>query len=296
MLKIVVDDREQVTKPFFVNIDIEVEHRRLTYGDYAIFFGDTLLFTIERKTWKDLAASIKDGRKKNIENLLELRNETNCRIFYLIEGQARYPADRKIARIPFKNLQAHLDHLIIRDNVSVIYSTSAEDTPRRLSELCKNYMSLGLHREISGGDHSGAITRKIIKRDEDIILSIWKCMPNITDKTAALFMDKYHISDLLLEKIPREDISALRYPSGAIIGNRADKILQAVTNPQCHINILTCINGITKKTAGLLLEQFSLPEIMKGKISQEQIADVKKSEKRKIGKKVAEDVVKFFVK
>ena len=39
-----------------------------------------------------------------------------CKILYLIEGPARYSSNKKICRIPYRNLQSHLDHLMIRDN------------------------------------------------------------------------------------------------------------------------------------------------------------------------------------
>jgi ERCC4-type nuclease len=110
--------------------------------------NEQIVAIVERKTWNDLAASIKDGRKENINKLLSLRESTNCKIIYLIEGKARYKEDTKFARISFKNLEAHLDHLIFRDNIAIIYSDSVSDSASRLVTLAKNYSTLKFDTEI----------------------------------------------------------------------------------------------------------------------------------------------------
>ena len=63
---ILIDDREKNVIPFFEKIDSDIKYKidRLTVGDYSVLYKDKILFIIERKTWVDLAASIKDGRYK----------------------------------------------------------------------------------------------------------------------------------------------------------------------------------------------------------------------------------------
>jgi hypothetical protein len=100
------------------------------------------MFVFERKSWADLAASIKDGRKDNIQKMLKLRDQIGCKLFMLIEGPARFSPTHKIGRIPYKNLQAYLDHIVVRDGIFIIYSKSYTDTPLRLLEFIKNYLSL----------------------------------------------------------------------------------------------------------------------------------------------------------
>ena len=46
--------------------------------------GQNILFVIERKTWTDLASSLRDGRKENNKKLLKIREETKCQLIYLI--------------------------------------------------------------------------------------------------------------------------------------------------------------------------------------------------------------------
>lgn len=258
------------------------------------------MFIFERKTWEDLASSIKDGRKNNVEKLLTLREETNCKILYLIEGKSRYPADRKFCRIPFKNLQAHLDHLIVRDNIHVIYSLNNEDTSNRLKEFITNYSSIKetSSNSIQGG--SEMLTKMIPKSDLSILYDIWRCIPNVTDKTTSLFLEnKISLADLILAKVKETDISVLKYPNGSIIGKRAKKIckiqeLDNTDNYKHYVNILSSINGITKKTAALILVKYSFQSILNGEVTVDQLKSIKKTEKATVGQKAANAIIKYI--
>lgn len=303
-MELVIDTRESKVIPFFEEeyVGIIITVKQINIGDYAIYRGDTLLFIIERKTWQDLAASIKDGRKENVKKLLLAREETGCKIIYLIEGKARCSPTKKFARIPYKNLQAHLDHLIIRDNVYVIYSSSYEDTAHRLIEFINNYLSLNIAIESSkkiGGDFD--LTKKIPKDDLQITYKIWSCVPNITEKTASLFLSEgQHISDLVLGEINEADIYTMKYPNGTIIGKRASKIskITEVTpqNKKIYANMLTCINGLTKKTADIILNKVDFKDILNGTVSIEELAAIQKTEKTKLGKKISTEILKYFSK
>lgn len=304
-MKLIIDDREQKITPFFQqepdSQDFEVEVKRIHIGDYAITDEeDNILFIFERKTWEDLASSIKDGRKNNVEKLLTLREETNCKILYLIEGKSRYPADRKFCRIPFKNLQAHLDHLIVRDNIHVIYSLNNEDTSNRLKEFITNYSSIKetSSNSIQGG--SEMLTKMIPKSDLSILYDIWRCIPNVTDKTTSLFLEnKISLADLILAKVKETDISVLKYPNGSIIGKRAKKIckiqeLDNTDNYKHYVNILSSINGITKKTAALILVKYSFQSILNGEVTVDQLKSIKKTEKATVGQKAANAIIKYI--
>ena len=91
MAQIIEDNREQMQSaaPFFPAAidknnkkyqkltkeqgggDIEFKRQRVTTGDYHILFNDQIYMSIERKTWKDLAASIKDGRMNSQHKQME---------------------------------------------------------------------------------------------------------------------------------------------------------------------------------------------------------------------------------
>lgn len=313
MLQLVVDDRESAVIPFFAEEynDIEVKVKRLQIGDYAIMQDNNVLLCIERKTFSDLSASIRDGRINNTNKLISLREQTGCKLIYLIESnKSRYKPNKKFARIPYKNLLSKLDHLMIRDNIHVIYSVNEVDTVSRLIELATNYISLNIElTPIVGASpqnevHDGIsiLTTTIPKTDLEIIYLLWSTIPNITTKTATLFIDAgYHISDLFIGNITKADISTMKYKSGTIIGARAAKILKIcdnddIDNYKHYCNMLATLPMITKKTAVLILLKVSFNDLLRGKLSEKCIADIKKTEKTKVGATAAKNIYKFLIK
>lgn len=307
-IQIIVDDREQAVIPHFneyktpPNITFSVS--RVNVGDYSVVYKGHILMIIERKTWKDLANSMRDGRKENVNKLIKLREDTGCKIFYLIEGNPLPRNTVKFCCISYKALRSHLDHLIFRDNIHVIHSKDQKDTVERIFELVQNYLTIKPSPLLSfdekdGGDIEKLKEKNVISADS-IIYKIWTCMPHITEKTASLFINKgFHIAHLILGNITKEEIYALKYDNGYVIGKRADKIWNGSrikdTNNKYFIKMLTQINGITKKTAEIILNSISLESLLKGEITPDIIADINKSPNRKIGNKVANEILKYFV-
>jgi ERCC4-type nuclease len=334
-LEILVDDREQAVIPYFAEYKSDIPYRvtRVNIGDYSVLYRGHILFIIERKTWGDLASSIKDGRTNNMKKMISAREKTGCHLVYLIEGNPLPAKDARYGRIPYKNLRAHLDHAAYRDNIHITHSKNQKDTVVRIYELVKNYTTITpspllkidaiedektnilndsdetidnldsnnantTKTNVSGGE--ALLKEKIIVSDKDVIYKIWCCVPNITDRTASLLIDKYHISDLILDKIPTNTIYALRYPSGCIIGKRANKIIAGSThtkptNIKYFIKMLTNINNITAKTAKLILETISFKDLLEGNIDIKTLSEIKKTESRKLGKKAATSIHNYFV-
>jgi ERCC4-type nuclease len=342
VMQIIIDDRERAVVPFFKNhkkippnISFSVE--RINIGDYSIVYKNNILMIIERKTWNDLASSIVDGRKHNVNKMLKLRDETGCKIFYLIEGNPAPNPKSKYCRIPYKNLRSHLDHLMFRDDIHIIHSKNQENTVDRIIALVQNYLSIKPSpllkydefkiEQIIGGSNptdveltldplsvasipvidtsnTSAIKKlneKTPVSDEYIIYKIWSCVPYITEKTSGLFIDKdYHISDLILGKIPKESIYTLKYDNGHIIGKKSEKIWNGSRIKACNnkyfSKMLSQINGITKKTADIILKTISFESLLNGEIQLKNISSIKKTERATIGIKASMQILKYFVK
>lgn len=145
-MEIIVDDREHSVIPYLAdqsadfNIDYKIQRNEV--GDYAIVYREHIMIVIERKSWADLSASMRDGRKANLAKLINLRESTGCQIAYLIEGDPLPRPTKLIGRIPAKNLRAHLDHIAFRDGVHMVYSRSMEDSAFRLFELAQNLCTI----------------------------------------------------------------------------------------------------------------------------------------------------------
>ena len=68
------------------NTSYNIIHKSLPIGDVILTKNDKELIIIERKTVKDLAASIKDGRYKEQSARLDSTELPNHHIIYIIEG------------------------------------------------------------------------------------------------------------------------------------------------------------------------------------------------------------------
>jgi len=334
-MEIIIDDREYAVMPFFEDISIgnrknpiTYKKSRINYGDYSFNYKENIIFIIERKTWKDLAQSIKDGRKENINKLIELRNRYKCKIFYLIEGNPIPDKKTKFCRISYKNLRAHLDHLMLRDNIHILHSRNQKNTVERIYELINNYLSIKPSPllqydieqiEFQGGDLNkitienigiaeGILKQKPSINEDTILYKIWCCIPSITEKTAYLFINKkYHISDLILGKISKNDIYSLKYDNGYIVGKRSDKIWKysqltyknnnkVLDNIKYYIKILSQINGITKTSASIILDEINFGDLLNNNVNIDTLQNIKISDKRKLGKKKSEIILKYLCK
>jgi ERCC4-type nuclease len=317
-IQIIIDDREQAVIPYFneykTNPNITYCVQRINVGDYSIVYNDHILMSIERKSWKDLAASIKDGRKENVNKMLKLREDVGCQLFYLIEGTPLPKDNVKFGRIPYKNLRSHLDHLIMRDNIHVIHSKDQKNTVDRIFELVKNYLTITPSPLLAFNNtevvEGGAITKlkeKIVVLDITIIYKIWGCVPNITEKTASLFINQnYHISNLILGNISKDQIYSLKYDTGYVIGSRSKKIWDGSRikdiNNKYFVKMLTQIRGITKKTAEIILDTVEFRKLLEGGITLDTLSKINKTPSvsknttiRAVGKKAASEILKFFV-
>ena len=142
-MNIIIDDREKYIIDLlkkYNNINYKIE--RINIGDIAICHNDKIIAIVERKTWNDLASSMRDGRKENVNKLISLRDKINCKIFYFIEGSLDPNSKARYNRIPYKNLRAHLDHLILRDDIHIIHIKNGEALINRLIVLMDNYLTL----------------------------------------------------------------------------------------------------------------------------------------------------------
>ena len=127
-MKIVIDNREKRIIEYFEQKQNEFAIQALDIGDIQCVCEETNtpLLIIERKSLKDLAASIKDGRYK--EQKLRLMSSSTPFI-YLIEGT--FTDTRKHARIQnmsVKTLMSALTNMIIRDKIRILRTTSLHHT------------------------------------------------------------------------------------------------------------------------------------------------------------------------
>ncbi len=330
-MEIVVDDRERAIFGYLEdcshNSHINYKIQRNEVGDYAIMYKGYILLIIERKTWEDLSASLRDGRKENVHKLIALREKTGCQIGYLIEGDATPPFDKRFGRLPLKYLRSHLDHLSFRDGIHMFYSRNIEYTAKRLFELAQNYLTLkdtikeiddmevaaviSVTKNTDGGSvvdipHIGNDDELKKKQVSGTAVNeqLLRCIPGIGSIISATLSEAgVTISQLYMGLLTVDYLAGLKYNSGAVIGaEKARKILKiksiidsnSETSKKVKVNLLSCIPLISKATAIKIVEMVDLGSIIAGTIDLDVLTKLNKTEKAKLGPKAAGNIIKWL--
>lgn len=174
--------------------NIRIGHSNLHLGDITIHNGDII---IERKTWADLEASIKDGRYEEQSHRLKEAKEEGYNIYYFLEGDL----SRYRGRLPVTTLISTM-YSLTRKGFYVIQTKSIDDTAlyimqftdKGMRDLSKNklntYESVSLNKK-----KNSLITR------ENIGVYMLAQIPNISITNATCILEKFqgNISNLILE-------------------------------------------------------------------------------------------------
>lgn len=297
-MELVVDDRERAVIVYFEKL-LKVKVERITVGDYAFVYKGKVIVIVERKSLADLASSIKDGRMDNNNKLLDAQKKHGCQILYIIEGSAYPNLERKIGRIPYKCLQGKLDSLLFRHNIKIIWTRDCEHTAKRLAGLTTTFTKMakdgvfGEFQEFEGAK-GGAKTDHVIKPKhvinlDQVHLKMLTKLAGVSYKTAMAALQKYTVQQLLTGKTDQTECYNLVYvDSGFRMGPRGTKLhlmcTRLYTLKKVQEKILACINGITVNTASRILAEVSFNDIVMLKFPDGKIANIQKSEKRKMGK------------
>ena len=294
-VRIIVDDREKaIIDQLAYHKNISVDVKRITVGDFIIMNDDKPLICIERKTWKDLAASFRDGRKENVNKLIEFRKDTNCTLVYLIEGNA-YPSEtQKYSRIPAKCLIAHLDHLMLRDKIQICYSKDVEYSAVRITQLARNASTLIDSKKVKKVSEND-----ICKKRESTVnyqQQLLQCLPGIGFITSnVLITNNIYFIDLYNMLCADTQLSQLTYPSGKQLGHaKAKKIIRGIKkfNKKTAIKILSTVPSISRKTATKLLTDNTFNDIITMSIST--LSKLNRG-KTKLGTHAATNIKKYLV-
>ena len=158
----VIDTREKAVLPFIDNEIKEFQYiqKQINTGDYLIINNNKILACFERKTYNDFAASFRDGRySAGIEKMKKLRSETNCQLFFIIEGPAFPSINKKFSRIPYVCILGAINSLMINNNIFVIQTENEQHTAKRLNDFIKSYAA-GL---------AGLDRQPLVKVDEQLV-------------------------------------------------------------------------------------------------------------------------------
>ena len=177
--RVIVDDRERAVIPYLAEIEgINMKVERITTADYSILYRNGKMIVIERKTWGDLADSIKDHRINNIRDLFRVRDDHDAKIIYLMEGRIPPKVSTKIHGIPFRNLRSKLDHMMIRDGIMVVETRDARQTADRIVQLGVNCSTLDCFSQQVGSQPADPQPAKSTEVDQQVDQQVGKVEPS----------------------------------------------------------------------------------------------------------------------
>lgn len=295
-MELIVDDRERSVITYLEKI-INIKIDRITVGDYAFVYNGKVLMVVERKSLSDLASSIKDGRMDNNEKLLEAQQKHGCKILYIIEGSAYPKLDKKIGRMPYACLQGKLDSLLFRHDIKIIWTKDCKHTAERLAGLCSKLFDIMKDTLV---DSVGGVDDVIKPKHEininKVHLTMLTKLSGVSYKTASIALQKYTIIQLLTGQTNENDCFNLLYSSGSRMGTRGAKLHLSCKNINrpTQQKILSCINGITINTAESILAVVEFQSIVNITFKNGDIANIIKTEKRKVGKSIEDRIRQTF--
>ncbi|QKE50254.1 DNA repair nuclease [Faustovirus] len=322
MFKLIIDNREKyVIRHADILAKVNHTQAQLTVGDYVITYRDNdaaperIFAVFERKTLEDYASSMKDGRSDNKNKLLQLRDETNCKIFYIIEGAA-YPAPgATFARTPYYYIQSSIFHLQIEYDIHLMQTRDTLHTAETLVAFMHSMANLhasrgaifktfhlNLHRaqnpdNTAGGDDKQPDVMQVLttarpRTDNEILRSMWACFKYITVETAAEFMYNFTLADIFRGVITKDALTALKTSTGRALTTRViDSLLR--TDSHRNARILACVPGISESRAKDILKQHTLRQLLSYSAGAISIIKVGLSRKN-LGEMAANNILKYF--
>jgi len=324
---LIVDDRENAVYPHLECEAVEINYlrKRITVGDYALMNMRTkqIVVVFERKELKDFASSLKDGRYQNKRSMIELRQKTNCRIVYIIEGPMNPKQTDTFNHCPWAYIESAIFHLMIRDNILPMYTLNTQDTIAKLIRFMKSMINLlnadpldfkdeitttttedgeiletsGLE-DIGGGSFEvpSSLTSPIVKSDIEIVRNMWSTFKGISVVSADLFITNFTLADLVRGRVNKTQLEAFKTTSGKRLSAPVLQSLLGIINGdrEVEIRLLASIPGISKTTADeILTGDTSLNRLLSYEAGSISIIPIGKR-KSALGLVRAERILKYF--
>ena len=195
-MKLYIDSREHQLISLFSEIDIQIEQKQLDIGDILITDdNDQVYCIIERKTIKDMLASVKDGRYREQKSRL-LSNFNKKHILYLIEDFYSFEG------LDNGSIKSTIIHSLFRDELKYIFSKNLKDTFYVIQCI---YARINAHPEyfmitesgsVSGGNDVGYFSLNSIKKSnsdcpESINKALYCQIPGVSSQSAGALYDHY---------------------------------------------------------------------------------------------------------
>lgn len=312
-IHIYIDQRERKNFNYFETIfnqppifdkrdNVTYEIKTLTVGDFLIThkFNDNekILAVIERKTLKDYAATMKDDKRyQNKNKLIKLREETNCKVFYLVEGHLNPKYNTQYCGIEYSKILANIHTMEIVEDFHIVRQSNGENTAKWLKFIAEYYSGYVEKPEYLGNLEKEAISvidqLKKCKltpeqKDNECVVFCWKKIKNIGSKIAIYLSKSFTLKELITNQITEEMVLEAKEKLNFRISKNAINNIISPIDVETQIKILAEFPGVSKKGAESLLTMSNLSIIINPE-NKNEIADMKIG-KNRFGEKKLEKI------
>jgi ERCC4-type nuclease len=305
---IIMDNRERAIISTNGNFQGRISIECMKTGDFKILKrvsdGSIPIMLIERKTLTDMSASIPDGRAyEQPEKMVKFRQENEgCQLYFIIEGPNTHNDDHVICNrngITYATIIRRLDHIMMNDNIHILYTRSIAETMKRIMSLIKNYESRNEHRDrqnvvfgsmksienidknieqnIEQDTSNGKLPDNEIKGPEPlpIVSKIWMAIPGISQKNINVIRAKYSLKTILTMSPIQENINAI----AGIVRGGGRRIGPSLANKMLNFNpskVISSINGIGAARATAIITQYPtiISDIITGKMDLDAVKSI----------------------
>lgn len=196
-IELIIDNREhELIQRLKSTNNITV--KQLDVGDIIFQQDGEVILIIERKSVKDLKASICDGRSREQKARL-LGNFPRNRIMYLIEGSLNKPLTDKISGLPVSTLIGSLVNTQLRDGIKVYKTSSIEESVEFLRKLMDKLEKDG-DKYFNDEEYKSSVNKYVttLKKSkkanmtpENWFIAQLSLIPQVTEKVAVVIVEKY---------------------------------------------------------------------------------------------------------
>ena len=176
------------------NKNIQYKVLNLPIGDFVIRDNnENIIYIIERKSYADLSASIRDNRfREQKQRLLESMGDAS-KIIYILENNTttKFSLSKNI-------LDSAILNLILKHNYKVIYTKNQQDTLDMLLLLYKKIVN----NEIAEPTYTIQSIQLIKKGDlinDNIFIHMLTAIPRVSVSIAQKIVEKYNCISILMD-------------------------------------------------------------------------------------------------
>lgn len=230
---------------------------QMTTGDYVILLDGKIRVIFERKTWADLAASIKDNRlASQSERMSELARH-GCEIVYIIEGTL----GKSVGHIDGDKL--HSKMLSLHISAKVLQTPNPIGTAKTIVKLARMYAKY----PITGGSADNILENPMEilttippQKDSQISLDMWCTIAGVSATTASVLESMTPILNTIGTD-PGNTYTGLKINNRKLPAATITNIKTALTTKIGQAKMLACINRITLEASTAILARYEISDL-----------------------------------